>query len=78
MQNTSPNMIHMNAYVCLQYPNFRHRGIEKMDLDASVVLMRKARMQKVASAASHNSALFCGLHLKHTRPRVSRWSVHFQ
>lgn len=35
-------------------------------------------MQKVASAASHNSALFCGLHLKHTRPRVSRWSVHFQ
>lgn len=49
-----------------------------MDLDASVVLMRKARMQKVASAASHNSALFCGLHLKHTRPRVSRWSVHFQ
>lgn len=35
-------------------------------------------MQKVASAASHNSALFCGLHLKHTRPRVSRYSVHFQ
>ena len=47
-------------------------GIEKMDLDASVVLMRKAIIQKVASAASRNSALFRGLHLKHTRPRVSR------
>lgn len=48
-------------------------GIETMDLDASVVLMRKARMQKIfESAASHNSALFRGLHLKHMRSRVSR------